>query len=98
MVLLPAVSVEVPKEAAPLPLRGTWASTLVPCAKVTMPVGVPVPGGTAATVAVNVTDCPLVEGLGVDASVVDEALAWMNCTSDELPGLKWESPLYWAVM
>lgn len=75
IVLLPCARVDVLKEATPLLLRGTWAKTLLPCWKVTCPVGVPVPGGTAATVAVNVTDCPLFDGLGVDASAVDEALA-----------------------
>src|SRR5215813_482840 len=98
MVLLPAASVEVLKEATPLLLRGTWAKTLLPCWKVTWPVGVPVPGGTAATVAVKVTDCPRADGLGVEASVVDEALAWIYWTNDELPALKLESPLYCTVM
>src|SRR5690349_23424789 len=98
MVLLPVASVEVLKEATPLLLTGTWARMLLPFWNVTMPVGVPVPGGTAATVAVKVTDCPMFEGLGVEASVVDEALACMYCTSDELPAPKLESPLYWTVM
>ena len=55
MVLLPAGSADVLKEATPLPLSGTWASTLLPRWKVNMPVGTPVPGGTAATVALKVT-------------------------------------------
>src|SRR5438034_1179095 len=55
MVLLPAGSADVVKEATPLPLSGTWASTLLPRWKVNMPVGTPVPGGTAATPAVKVT-------------------------------------------
>ena len=40
--------------------------------KVTLPVGVPVPGETAATVAVNVTVCPGLAGLGEDVSVTVE--------------------------
>src|SRR5436309_10365752 len=98
MVLLPVGSADVLKEAAPLPLSGTWASTLLHRWKVTMPVGTPVPGGTDETVAVKVTGCPTFEGLGVEATIVDESLAWMNCTSDELPALKLTLPLYWAVM
>jgi hypothetical protein len=37
---------------------------------VTVPVGVPRPGATGATVAVKVTDCPDVEGLAEDVSAV----------------------------
>ena len=55
--------------------------------------GVPVPGGTAATVAVNVTDWPVVDGLGEAASDVVDPLAWTNCISAELPALKFASPL-----
>ena len=55
--------------------------------------GVPVPGGVAATVAVNATDCPVVDGLGEEASVVFDALAWTNWTTAELPALKFASPL-----
>ena len=96
--MFPVASVDVLKEATPLLLRGTWAKTLLPCWKVTCPVGVPVPGGTAATVAVKVTDCPMFDGLGVAASEVDDALAWTYWTNDELPALKLESPLYCTVM
>ena len=35
--------------------------------KVTLPVGVPAPGETGATVAVMVSDCPNVEGFGATA-------------------------------
>ena len=98
MVSLPAASAEVLKAAAPLEFKGTWASTVLPCWKVTWPVGVPVPGGTAVSVAVKVTDCPIFDGLGVEASAVDDALVWMVCTNDELPALKLESPLYCTVM
>jgi hypothetical protein len=37
---------------------------------VTVPVGVSVPGDTAFTVAVNVTLCPVTEGLTLDVTVV----------------------------
>jgi hypothetical protein len=36
----------------------------------TVPVGVPLPGAIAATVAVNVTDCPNTEGFTLDATVL----------------------------
>ena len=76
MVSDPTGSAEVLKETTPLELTGACARMVLPCAKVTWPVGVPVAGGTAATVAVKVTDCPLLEGLGVEANVVDDAPAW----------------------
>jgi hypothetical protein len=41
-----------------------------------MPVGIVDPGGTDATVAVKVTGCPPVDGLGEEATVVVVALAW----------------------
>jgi hypothetical protein len=37
---------------------------------VTVPVGVPLPGATALTVAVNMTDWPTVEGLADEVTVV----------------------------
>ena len=43
---------------------------VVPSRNVTVPVGVPVAGGTGATVAVNVTDWPKTDGLGDDVRVV----------------------------
>ena len=96
--MLPTASPDVLKEAVPLLLSGTWASTVLLCWKVTWPVGVPVAGGTAAIVAVKVTDWSLLEGLGVEATPVDDAPAWIVCTSGELPALKLESPLYCTVM
>jgi hypothetical protein len=54
-VWLPALKAVVLKAAVPLMLSGTWARTSVPSRKVTMPVGVPDPGGAEAAVAVNVT-------------------------------------------
>ncbi|MGW3275432.1 hypothetical protein ACWDFH_28785 [Streptomyces kronopolitis] len=38
--------------------------------KVTVPVGVPAPGATGATVAVNVTDSPTTDGSGDELTVV----------------------------
>ena len=73
IVSLPAASADVLKETCPLEFSGAWASTVLPCAKVTCPVGIPVAGGTAVSVAVKVTDCPVPDGLGVEVSVVDDA-------------------------
>jgi len=41
-------------------------SVVEPSMNVTVPVGTPAPGALAATVAVNVTDCPKTEGLAAD--------------------------------
>jgi hypothetical protein len=42
----------------------------VPSRKVTVPLGVPAPGATTETVAVNVTDCPKTDGFAPEATVV----------------------------
>ena len=76
------------KEATPLPLSGTCPSTVFPSWKVTMPVGMPEPGGAAATVAVKATNWPAFDGFGEEASAVVVPLAWTNWTSEELPALK----------
>ena len=67
MVWFPAVSAEVVKVATP-PLSVPVPSVLAPSLKVTVPVAVPDPGEATATVAVNVTDCPNVDGLLLDES------------------------------
>ncbi len=93
IVWLPSARDVVLKDAIPLLFNGSCASTVLPSWKVTCPVGVPVPGGVAATVAVNATDWPGVDGLGDAVSDVVDPLACTNCISDELPGLKFASPL-----
>lgn len=65
---LPALRAEVVKTAA-VPLNGTVASVVAPSAKVTVPVGVPVPL-VGASVAVKVTGWPTLLGLAEDVSVV----------------------------
>ena len=59
------------------PVRLTVARVAAPSLNVTVPVGVPAPGATAATVAVKVSDWPKTDGLGpvVRATVV-VVLAW----------------------
>ena len=67
---------------------------VVPSVKVTLPVGIPEPGATAVTVAVNVTSWPAAEGLADDitAVLVD---AWLTVwvAVDEVPEAKVVSPL-----
>ena len=65
-----------------------------PFLKVTVPVGIPLPGELAATVAVNVTGWPKAEGLAEELKVVVEASAftvWPRVV-EALP-LKLVSPL-----
>ncbi len=58
-----AVNGEV-ADKVPLPI------TVTPSRKFTVPVGVPAPGATIATVAVNVTLCPKTDGFTDEATVV----------------------------
>jgi len=71
----PADKPEVVNLAAP-ELKVTVASDVAPSWKVTEPFGVPVPGATTLTVAVNPTDWPTQEGLAEDttATVVSALL------------------------
>ncbi|MDT0459518.1 hypothetical protein RM550_28025, partial [Streptomyces sp. DSM 41527] len=63
----------------------------------TVPVGVPAPGATAATVAVKVTDWPTTDGSGADVTVV-VVDAWLTVwVSVPLEPVKPASPLYVAV-
>jgi hypothetical protein len=57
-------SVHSPSWYVPVP------RTVFPSENVTVPVGVPTPGDTAVTVAVNVTDWPYTLGFGVDVTLV----------------------------
>jgi hypothetical protein len=66
-VATPEFSVPVPSVAFP------WLESV----KVTVPVGVPPPGLTAATVAVKVTVWPAAEGLGESVCVIVVA-AWLT--------------------
>jgi len=79
-------------EAVPLAPSGTWASTLEPSWKVTMPDGIFGPG-LGATVAVKETVCPGFDGFGDEPTVVVVPLAWTFCTRVVLPPLKLPSPL-----
>ena len=67
--------------------------------KVTVPVGVPLLGATALTVAVNVTDWPKTEGFCEEVSVV-VVLAWFTAceSAADVLVVKFPSPPYTAVM
>ena len=52
------------------PLRAFVARAVAPSLKVTVPVGVPLPGEAAPTVAVKVTDWPKTEGFWEEATAV----------------------------
>jgi hypothetical protein len=65
------VSDDVEQVAWALTFRPTLLQiVVVPSLKVTVPVGVPEPGATALTAAVNVTDWPNTEGLAEDTTAV----------------------------
>ena len=71
---------------------------MVPSLNVTVPVGVPTPGDTALTVAVNTTDCPNTEGLADEASAVALLALFTVCVRvEEVLVLKLVSPLYTAL-
>ena len=67
---LPATDSAVVLKVATPPLRVPVPNVAAPSLNVTVPVGVPAPGATAATVAVNVTDWPNTEGLADEVSEV----------------------------
>ncbi|KOG41821.1 hypothetical protein ADK74_18795 [Streptomyces decoyicus] len=59
----------------------------------TVPVGVPTPGGTGATVAVNVTDCPTTDGSGEELTTVVVDACPTVCVSVPVEVLKLALPL-----
>ena len=87
----PVGSFVVLYEAVP-PVSATLASVVAPSMNVTEPVGVPLPGAFAATVAVKVTDCPKTDGFADEATEVVVG-SWVT-TSFSVPvaGLKLVSP------
>src|SRR5438874_878935 len=85
------------------PLMLVVASELVPSLKVTFPVGVPLPGETGLTVAVNVTDCPNTDGLADEETVVvvlpGVTVSVPESVAVKLPEGAWTAalPVAWAV-
>jgi hypothetical protein len=66
---IPVVKVELVNVARP-PLREAMPRTVPPSLKVTVPLGVPMAGATADTVAVRLTGWPRTEGLADVARVI----------------------------
>lgn len=71
MVWLPMLKDDVVNEACPVGSSWTVANTVVPSLNVTEPVGVPGAAFVAVTVAVNMTDCPKLDGLTDELTVVE---------------------------
>src|SRR5437016_1687234 len=81
--------------AAPFVSSANCVRKFGPSQKDTVPVGIPGPGGLAATVAVNVT--ALLEPRFAELRLVVVALAWTFCTNVAFALGKAASPLYSAV-
>jgi hypothetical protein len=58
----------------------------------TVPVGVPAPGGFTVTVAVRVVGCPNVDGFGADVSVVVVGARSTVWVREPLLGAEYTSP------
>ena len=69
------------------------AREVVPSLKVTVPVGVPLPGAVALTVAVMITCWPKTDGLSEETSVVEVLALLFVCVSELVLALKLPSPL-----
>src|SRR5260221_165198 len=76
------VIVKVVKAARP-EARVLVASAVAPSLNVTVPVGVPLPGATALTVAVNVTELLTTEGLSDEVSVLVQLALATVCVNVE---------------
>src|SRR6516165_10367764 len=94
----PAAAKLVVSAAVPPGPTATVARTVLPSLKVTVPVGVPAPGETAATVAVKVTAWPVTAGLTDDfrATVVAAGLT-VTATAAEVLAAKPLTPKKEAV-
>jgi len=86
------VNVAVPPDNVPVP------RVVVPSKNVTVPLGLPAPGATTVTVAVNVTLCPKTDGLADEVTVVVLA-AFVTVRSSQalVARLLFASPLYVAL-
>ncbi|GAO05930.1 hypothetical protein TPA0598_01_03000 [Streptomyces lydicamycinicus] len=78
------------------PMRVPVSATVVTpsvATNVTVPVGVPAPGATGATVAVKVTGSPTTDGSGDEETVVVVSARVTVCVSVPLDPMKLGSPL-----
>ena len=95
---VPMLKVEILKTALPDEFKVMLDSDLIPSRNVTVPVGVPAPGATAVTVAVNDTVVPESAGFSDDTSAVELfALFTVWIKIADVLGAKLASPLYDAV-
>src|SRR5262245_54540211 len=95
MVCVATESDDVVNVACPEAMATFVAKVLAPSVNVTVPVGVPVAGGTAATVAVKVTVWPNTDGLTVEVTVVllaAEPTTWGDAESSPVPVRNLVSP------
>ena len=83
----PTASAEVVNAAFAEPSNATVASVVAPSLNTTLPVGVPVPGATADTDAVNVTGWPNTDGDPDDEMAVAVSISLATCEAvfDVLP-------------
>lgn len=77
---MPSVAVK-----GPLPVTGLLPRVVAPSLKVTVPVGVPLPGLATLIVAVNVTGWPKTDGLPVVATDVVVLALFTVCPPDSVP-------------
>ena len=80
------------------PVSAAVPMDVPPSKNSTEPVGVPAPGASTATVAVNVTSCPNTDGVGVPDTVVVVDAFSTTCVVDPVLVAKLASPEYTAEM
>lgn len=86
-------------DAAPLPSSVREPMLFAPSMKLTVPVGTPAAGATAATVAVKVTDWPNTDGFTEETAMVVVLPGLTTCaTALEVLAVKLVSPPYTALM
>ena len=90
-------SVETTIDALPVASRVAVPIVAAPSLNVTVPAGTPVAGANAATVAVSVTACSTVEGLGVVVRVVAVSPFTTCVTAADVLARKSRLPPYAAV-
>src|SRR5439155_22156301 len=93
---LPIASVEVVHRGNVLPPAGAsvpWPMLFPPSRKVTMPLGLPLPGEITATVAVKVTACPEDDGLVPELTAVLVPAGLTDCPPERVPLLPTTLPL-----
>jgi hypothetical protein len=92
MECVPTERIDVAKLALP-ELKVAVPNVAMPSRKVTLPVGVPEPGATALTVAVNVTNCRNTAGFTEETTTVEVLARFTVCVmAADVLALKLVSP------